>query len=413
MLLTQANYTAANTYLTGANVTAIAQKVLNASVMLSGSAGASGSFTGSATILGTGTEVSYVNGKWTPTGKHFTLVVTCKHSLFTQGNGGKVPDTGGSPNAAKWDDDLVAGFKAVKICYSDAGTNGFGSNLTKTAAIDHVVPIFEENYNVATKTIVIPVSASSDGTSFPLVNLTGTTTPTGSGTIGGSGGISPAEPGTGWAYDVMILLSKDPGLYAFASTAGTCDFQAGVTQDVLVAKLGAHYTTDPSGLVPVLGVTNVQLVQTGFGKPSEQLAPKGKPNDPKITLPALLKAAAQYERLQYKLSTPDAKLEAAHFYETLPGNSGDLTLTNSHGFILRCDGGNNSTNSGDSGGGVFAMKRVPTVPITQAILAAVATGSAAATSADAAPAMWDFDNNVVTSLGFYYEYLFNLRYQNV
>ena len=51
--------------------------------------------------------------------------------------------------------------------------------------------------------------------------------------------------------------------------------------------------------------------------------------------------------------------------------------------------------------------------MTRAALVAVTSGSGSATSEDDAPTMWDFDNNVVTSLGFYYENLFNLRFQNV
>lgn len=412
MLLTKAHYTAANGFVAGANVATVAQKLLNASVMLQGSAGAAGTFIGSATILGPGTEVAYTGGKWTPTGKQFTVIVTCKHSLYVQGNAGKLPDTGGTPNLARWNDDLVAGFAAVKIYYDNAGRNAFGSNLTKTAAIDHVVPIFEENVDAATKMIVIPDSASSDGTSFPLVNLTGTTTPDGSGSVNGIGGISPAVPDTAWAYDVMLLLSKDAGLYAFASTAGNCDFQAGLSQDDLIAALGADYHTSYDGTVPLLRPGKT-LVQVGFGTTSEQLLPKGKTSGAKITLPTAPNAGAQYQRLQYKLSPPTAQKEADQSFELLPGDSGNVTLANSHGFILNCDGGNNSTNSGDSGGGVFALDTAPPQAATSAILAAITSGSGAALAADQAAGMWDFDNNVVTSLGFYYEQLFNLRYQNV
>lgn len=415
MLLTKARFDPAKSFLTGAHIRAVGQKLLNASVMLNGPAKGGGgeTFIGSATILGPGTEVAYSGGKWTPTGKHFTVVVTCKHSLYTQGNGNKIPDTGGSPNAAKWEDDLITSFKAVTIRYDDAGANDFGSNLTKSAAVDHVVPLFEENYEATGKTIVIPGTASSDGKSFPLVNLTGTTTPDGSGSKSGLGGISPEVPANGWAYDVMLLLSKDASLYAFASDAAKCGYQSALGQDDLLAALGPDYGNAPyDGSIPLLR-RDKQLVQVGFGTTSEQLLPKGKTSGAKITLPATPNAGAQYQRLQYKLSVPSAQNEAATFYESLPGNSGELTLANTHGFVLGCDMGNNSTNSGDSGGGVFGLDAAPTADATSAILAAVTTGSAAATSARDAATMWDFDNNVVTSLHFYYQNLFDLRYQNV
>ncbi len=411
MLLTQAHYNTANGFLTGAHVTAVGQKILNASVKLQGGAGQD-SFTGSATILGVGTEVAYKTGKWTPTGTQFTVVMTCKHSLYVKGNGGKVPDTAGTP---KWDDALVSGFKNIKIYYSDAGTNAFGSDLTKTAKIDHVVPIFEENIGAVGKMIAIPATASSDGTAFTLVNLTGTTTADGSGTIKGTGGISPFTPAAAWAYDVMILLSKDAALYTFASTAGNCDFQAGVTQTLLTQALSAQYAkaNDYQGLVPVLSRDKVQIAQTGFGKATEQLLPKGaKPDADKITLPTGTKSGALIGRLQYKLSTPLAALETESFYDQLPSDSGTVVLTNTHGFLLDCDGGNNSTNSGDSGGGVFAIKKGATAAVPLAPLIAVTSGSGSATSADDVP-QWDFDNNAVTSLGPYYAKLFNLRFQNV
>lgn len=412
MLLTKTNYDLATAYLTGTHVAAIRQKILNASVKLQGIVG-SGTFTGSATILGVGVEVAYNSGtkKWTPTAKQFTVVMTCKHSLYIKGNDKKVPDTDGTP---KWDQDLVSGFKSIQIFYSDSGTNDFGSDLTKRANIDHVIPIFEENVGAETKMIAIPATASSDGTAFTLVNLTGTTTPNGSGTISGSGGISPVTPANGWMYDVMILLSKDPTLYAFANGAGNCDFQAGATQEQLVQALTAQYGKTGKGLVPVLSRTNVQLAQTGFGTVTEQLLPKNPKKDAeKITLPEGTKAGAMYGRLQYKLSTPTTAMETARYYDYVPADSGNITLVNTHGFILDCDGGNNSTNSGDSGGGIFAVKKNPTAAVTRAALVAVTSGSGSATSEDAAPGMWDFDNNVVTSLGFYYENLFNLRFQNV
>lgn len=414
MLLTKGHYDTATGFLTGTHVAAIRQKILNASVKLQGIVG-KGTFTGSATILGVGVEVAYNSGteKWAPTTKQFTVVMTCKHSLYIKGNDKKVPDTNGTP---KWDQDLVSGFKSIEIFYSDSGTNGFGSDLTKRAAIDHVIPIFEENVGAETKMIAIPATASSDGTAFTLVNLTGTTTPNGSGTISGSGGISPVTPANGWMYDVMILLSKDPTLYAFANGAGNCDFQAGATQDQLVQALSAYYGKygNSKPIVPVLNRANIQLVQTGFGTVTEQLLPKNPKEDAeKITLPTGTKAGAMYGRLQYKLSTPATALETARYYDYLPGDSGNLTLTNTHGFLQECDGGNNSTNSGDSGGGVFAIKKNPTAAVQRAPLVAVTSGSGSATSEDDAPKMWDFDNNVVTSLGFYYENLFNLRFQNV
>jgi hypothetical protein len=417
MLLTQAHYTTANGFLKGPYVTAVAQRVLNASVKLQGSGGSeSGTFTGSATILKVGTEVVYTGGKWTPTTKQFTVLVTCKHSLYTLGNGGVLPDTDETPNTARWDQDLVANFKKAKIYYSNAGDNDFGTELTRTANIDHVVPIFEENIGAATKMLVLDGSKSSDGNAFVLLNLTGTTTPDNNGIVNGTGGLSPAVPASGWAYDVMILLSKDPDLYTFANTPGNCDYQAGISQKDLVAALSAQYPAfnNYKALVPVLSRDRVQLAQTGVGTVSDQLQPKGaKEKDPKITLPALPKSDAQNGRLQYKLSTPDAAVETANFYDQLPGSSGPLILTNTHGFILGCDSGNNSTNSGDSGGGIFAFKKNNTALLGTAVLAGVTTGSGSATAAEDAPKMWDFDNNVVTSLGLYYGKLFNLRYQNV
>lgn len=412
MLLTQAHYNTARTFLTGPNITTVAQKVLNATVKLQGPATGGQTFTGSATILGAGTEVAYTSGKWTPTGKQFTVVMTCKHSLYIQGNNAKVPMEG---QTAVWDEDLVDGFKAASIFYSTSLTNAFGDDLTKTAAIDHVVPIFEENIGTAGKMIAIPAEDSSDGTAFQLVNLTGTTTPNGGGSTSGSGGINPAEGAVPWAYDVMILLSKDAGLYSFATTPGACDFQAGATQANLTTMLSAQYTkaTKYQPLVPALSRELVQIGQTGFGKPSDQLAPRGKPNDPKITLPALPNAGAQYQRLQYKLSPPIGKIGADVLYSVVPGDTGDLTLTSTHCFMIDCDGGNNSTNSGDSGGGVFAFPSNPASPATKAYLIGVTTGSAYSPDEGGAAGMWDFDNNVVTSLGPYYANLFDLRYQNV
>ncbi|MCY0094902.1 hypothetical protein [Hoeflea ulvae] len=411
MLLTSDHYTAARGFLTGPNITAVGQKTLNASVMLRGAAGQA-TFTGSAAILGTGIEVRYSGGKWTPTTTQFTVIMTSKHSLYVQGNGGTIPVADG---AAKWEQDLVAGFKAINIFYSNSGTNAFGSNLTQSAAIDHVVPIFEENIGVATKMIQIPDSASSDGTAFQLVNLTGTTTADGSGIVKGTGGISPSDEATAWTYDVMILLSKDPTLYTFASTAGNCDYQAGATRDQLTKLLTAQYSarTRWQGLVPALNREHMQITQTGFGKVTEQLLPKSATSGDKITLPTGEKAGAQYERLQYKLSVPTGQMEVDTYYSEVPGGSGNLILPNTHGFILECDGGNNSTNSGDSGGGVFVFPKAPTAPSTRACLIGVTTGSAVSTKRSEAAGMWDFDNNVVTSLGLYYDKLFDLRFQNV
>ena len=419
MILTKANFDLARTFLTGTNITAIGQKVLNASVKLQGSAGSSGTFTGSATILGVGTEVTYDSNakKWIPTTKQFTIVLTCKHSLYIQGNAAKVPDTNGTP---KWDDALVSGFQAIKIYYSNSRTNAFGDDLTKTAAIDHVVPIFEENIGADGKMLKIPGSASSTGQPIVLVNLTGTTTADGTGSVGGNGGISPAQPASSWAYDVMILLSKDADLYTFASTPGNCDFQAGVTQKNLTTALSTQSSQSSQWkpVVPVLRKDKSQLAQTGFGMVSEQLLPKNPGSSTtKITLPTATKppttAGAQYGRLQYKLATPIAVLETAEIYDQLPGDSGNLILTNTHAFLLECDGGNNSTNSGDSGGGTFAFTKNATAPVPAAVLIAVTSGSGSATAQNDAPNMWDFDNNAITSLGPYYAALFNLRFQNV
>jgi hypothetical protein len=168
----------------------------------------------------------------------------------------------------------------------------------------------------------------------------------------------------------------------------------------------------------VLNRTQVQIVQTGFGKTTEQLLPKGgKEGDEKITLPTpttpKTSAGAVYGRLQFKLATPSEALETSPFYSETPADSGTIVAEDTHGFLLDCAGGNNSTDSGDSGGGVFAFKRTPTAPVVSAALIGVNTGSAVAAARDEAAGMWDFENNVVTSLGPYYAGLFNLRFQKV
>lgn len=395
-----------------------AVKAMNATVLLRGEADTVGYFVGSAVILGAGKEVSYdkTKTKWTTTGAKFTLVVSALHNLSVNGDKkNKLPPLNG--NDITWNQNYADKFKdEVTIVYG-AGTAdmAWGSKPQASAAIDHVVPIFQSNVGAAEKMITIDAGRSSDS-SFQLVNLNGKTTVDGSSPATGPDGITPVvgREADSWSYDVVLLLSKDKALYTYATTPGKCDYMAGVDLKSLSEKVvndwsaGMHKVT-----TPVMG-WDYRLLQTGYGNTSDPEVPV-KGGSGMTIRPQKPSAGANYLALQYKRSLPKARATVDKFYFNteykLPDKS-ELVGTYSGGLQLTCFDGNSSTYVGDSGGPLLAF---PVAGGSVAYLVGVTYGAGVATSLKSArdKSVWEYDNNVATSLGYFYKNLYDLRFQNV
>jgi hypothetical protein len=401
-----------------------AVKAMNATVLLRGSRDVPklGFFFGSAVILGPGKEVSYdrSKGKWSTTGMRFTVVVSALHNLSVNYDlKNKLPPLNG--NDITWNQDYADRFKdEVTIVYG-AGTAdmAWGSKPQASAAIDHVVPIFQSNVGAAGKMITIDAGRSSDS-SFQLVNLNGKTTVDGSSPATGPDGITPVagREQDSWSYDVVLLLSKDQKLYTYTTTPGKCDYMARVDLKGLSKKVvNAWSERDSTLITPVMRCRrsrDYRLLQTGYGNTSDSKVPVKTGNGMSFR-PEKPTAGAITQTFQFKRSMPKASTTMEKFYfntEYRLPNGTELVETYSGGLELRCYDGNNSTYTGDSGGPLLAF---PFAGGPVAYLVGVSFGAGLATTLQSAnnKSVWGYDNNVATSLGYFYENLYDLRFQNV
>jgi hypothetical protein len=408
-------------FVEGAKYTQAAVKAMNATVLLRGSG--EEDFVGSAVILGAGKEVSYErsNGKWGTTATKFTVVVSALHNLSVNGDKkNKIPPLNG--NDITWDQKYADKFaKEVKIKYGAGRDNnmGWGSKPQATAAIDHVVPIFQSNVGIAGKMITIDADHSSDS-AFQLVNLKGGTTADGSSSGAPQDGITPVENQDSWSYDVVLLLSKDKALYTYATTQGNCDYMdiTGVGLKSLSENVvNAWSKRDGKLITPVMRCRrsrDYRLLQIGYGDTRDGKVPV-KAGKGMTSRPEKSSAGAVYETLQYKRSMPKDAATAENLYlqdEYKLPNGTELVTRYSGGLELNCFDGNNSTYSGDSGGPLLAF---PFAGGQVAYLVGVTLGAGMATSLATArdKSVWEYDNNCATSLGYFYKNLYDLRFQNV
>jgi hypothetical protein len=391
---------------------------MTASVLLqSRGEGQEGYFTGSAVILGAGKEMLYdkTKGKWSTTNKEFTVVVSALHNLSVNADKEKkLPPLNG--NNITWNQDYADKFaKEVTIWYGAGGENvNWGSKPQASAPIDNVVPIFQSNVGAPGKMITIDADHSSDS-AFQLVNLKGKTTADGSSSAAGQDGITPVvgKEADSWSYDVVLLLSKDVALYTYATTAGRCDYMAGVDLKSLSDKVVNDWSAGfGKQMTPVMG-WDYRLLQTGYGGTSDPKVPvkigKGMTSRPETS------AGSVPQRFQYKRSLPKARATVDKFYfntEYQLPNKSELVETYSGGLELTCFDGNSSTYVGDSGGPLLAF---PVAGGSVAYLVGVTYGAGVATSLESAKkkSVWEYDNNFATSLGYFYENLYDLRFQNV
>ena len=401
-----------------------AVKAMNATVLLRGSRDVPklGFFFGSAVILGPGKEVSYdrSKGKWSTTGMRFTVVVSALHNLSVNYDlKNKLPPL--NDNDITWNQDYADRFKnEVTIVYGAGKADmAWGSKPQASAAIDHVVPIFQSNVNAAEKIITIDVGQSSD-TAFQLVNLKGRTMPDGSSSEAVNDGITPVagREQDSWSYDVVLLLSKDHKLYTYTTTPGKCDYMAGVDLKGLSEKVvNAWSERDRTSITPVMRCRrsrDYRLLQTGYGDTSDPKV-RVKTGDGMSFRPEKPSAGAITQTFQFKRSMPKASTTMEKFYfntEYRLPNRTELVETYSGGLELRCYDGNNSTYTGDSGGPLLAF---PVAGGSVAYLVGVTFGAGVATSLKSAKQklVWEYDNNVATSLGYFYKNLYYLRFQNV
>jgi hypothetical protein len=427
MLLSRKAIQTALDFVNNGAYSATAQKVMNATVQLKGTDATGGFFVGSGVILGVGKEVSFANKTWTATTKEFTVIVSALHNLYINGDKtNKIPPR--NVNALTWDQGMATSFASgVEIKFGPAPLR-WGEAPSKVAAIDQVVPIFPGNIGVAGKIVNIPKEASGDDQPFQLLNLRGATNADGSTSGGANDGRTPVTgtEAVSWSYDVVLLLSKNADLYAYANSPA-CNFMGGKTLQALSADLVPDWNLNHTKCkVPVLG-RSYRLLQLGYGMTSD---PKVKLRNGKTeTRPEKDKplgkgvedvAAPIFMTLQYKRALPLATSYIDFYYlntEFKLPNSTQLVLADQKGILLNCQGGNNSTFSGDSGGPVIAF---PVAGGTPAYLVGVNSGAGVAPSESVARQVvgpgkgtWEYDNNVVTSMGLIYAQLPDLRFQNV
>jgi hypothetical protein len=418
MLLNQQAGRIARDFVADAKYSQAAVKAMNATVNLVGKADDDGFLNGSAVILGPGKEVRYdkTSRKWSTINTRFTVVVSALHNLSVNADKKKkLPPLNG--NDITWNQSYADKFaQEVKIWYGAGQANMvWGSKPQANATIDHVVPIFQSNVDAEGKMITIGADRSSDSP-FQLVNLNGKTTVDGSSPATGPDGITPVvgREADSWSYDVVLLLSKDEALYTYATTPRKCDYMAGVDLKSLSDKVVNAWSTDGSKVrTPVMG-GRYRLLQTGYGNTSDPKVPV-KIGNGMTSRPEKPSAGAVYGTLQYKRSLPKVWATAANFYfnteHQLP-NKSELVETYSGGLELNCFDGNSSTYVGDSGGPLLAF---PFAGGPVAYLVGVTFGAGLATSLQSArnKSVWEYDNNVATSLGYFYENLYDLRFQNV
>lgn len=415
MLLNKVAGQAGRTLIEGETYRALADKVMNSTVLLQGS-GSAPIFIGSGVILGAGKEVTYSGDKWNTTAKNFTVVVSALHNVFINAKQGGIPPLSGSD--ITWNQTWADNFGSqVKIKYGPSGMD-WGKAPSGSAAINHVVPIFQSNIGVDGKMITVAAVGSGDGQEFQLVNLNGATSATNTGGGGKNAGITPVSgaEAESWSYDLVLLLSTDASLYTYATTAGACDFMAGLNFKTDIAqKLLPDWDNPPhDGQVPVLKASDYKLAQFGYGETSDPDVPV-KGGSGKTKRPEAPSAGAVYQKLQYKKSQAQATTTADNFYlnteHKLPNNN-PLVIPYNGGLMLDCDGGNNSTYSGDSGGPIVAF---PVAGGANAYLLGVNTGAGVATSESSATdgSVWEYDNNVATSMGKFFDELNDLRFQSV
>ena len=427
MLLNRSAIQTARNFAANGLYSAPAQKLMNATVELV--SGGAPFFVGSGVILGTGKEVAFDTGtqKWKATTTKFTVIVSALHNLYINADKvNKIPPLAGS--AVTWDQNYATRFASeVKIRYGPAPLI-WGGDPTGSAVINRVLPVFSGNIGQAGKMISVPASASSDGQLFQLVNLNGATNADGSKSGGPNDGVTPlgGTEAASWDYDMVLLLSKDATLYNYA-TSGDCSYMGTKTLKDLGAELLPSWS-DGAGKykVPVLG-RNYRLMQLGYGLTSDPAVAvkvgvgtvKLPTADPPLGMGVPAVPAPVYQKLQYKRSLPKAASTTDFYINTefkLPDTT-SLVLKSVGGMLLDCNGGNNSTFSGDSGGPMAAF---PVAGGAEAYLVGVNSGAGVAASevvARIAPgaqgSVWEYDNNAVTSLGLLYSDLYDLRFQNV
>lgn len=426
MLLNRNAIQTAMDFVNDVTYAATAQKVINATVYLRGG-GSDGFFVGSGVILGAGKEVSFAKPQWTATAKQFTVIVSALHNLYINANKTtKIPPLSGSD--ITWDQTMATTFASgVTIQYGPAPLT-WGKTPSGQAKIDQVVPIFPQNIGVDGKIVNVPAEASGDGKAFQLLNLSGRTNANGSVSGGSNDGRTPTAgtEAASWRYDIMLLLSKDPKLYAYA-ISDACDFMGTKTLEDLSEQFLPYWSSDDSAMkVPILG-PGFRLLQLGYGNVSDPTVKMrdGTTQKRPAKDEALKKGqqdvpAPVYMRLQYKRALPLAATYADPFYlnteHELPDGT-QLVLQDQDGMLLDCKGGNDSTFSGDSGGPMVAF---PVAGGAEAYLVGINSGAGVALSEGEArqavgpgKGVWEYDNNVATSLGLICEKLPDLRFQNV
>ena len=151
-----------------------------------------------------------------------------------------------------------------------------------------------------------------------------------------------------------------------------------------------------------------RLFQTGYGDTSDSDV-HVKIGNGKTVRPEQPPAGAVTQTFQYKRSMPKASATMDKFYlNTKLPNGTELVQTYSGGLELNCADGNNSTYKGDSGGPLLAF---PIQGGSVAYLVGVTFGAGLQSAIN--KSVWEYDNNVATSLGYFYKNLYDLRFQNV
>lgn len=395
--------------------------VMNATVKIYGATKDKNNFTGSAVILNVGKAVDFIDGKWKINkDKRFTVLVSALHNLKVYN--GLFPLTS-QKDAITWDQDYATSFASgVRIYYGDGKSNmDWGKKPSGVAAIHHVVPVFKSNVGAAGKMVSIKKDASFDEQEFQLVNLAGETNPDGKKSPTSDKGITPSRPGDSWGHDVVLLLSSDPGLHSYATEGGKCNFMANVSFKHLSESWVNNWGRGLDQRTPVM--VGRTLLQLGYGQTSDGSVEVRNGTTKRPVAPS----GAVMDALQYKRSTALNTATAKSFFlqsDQKLSSGRFLVLEHEGGLFLSCSRGNNSTFRGDSGGPLVAFldeKRAKKPELLPGFyLVGVSYGAGLAMSEAAARAkkgedgwLWDYANNVATSLGFFYEKLYDLRFQNV
>lgn len=248
------------------------------------------------------------------------------------------------PNAPKWDDRLVTDFKEkVKIYY---GAHDYGSEPANPAEITAAKPIHLESAT------------------------------------------------TKWEYDILLLTSETAAFRTYAATAGNAVYPSFPAEDSFV-KEAWQYLGKGEDKTPSI------FVQTGYGNVKTEIPDRrrGKRQVFPADTTTKNKGTNVEGKLQYRIAEPESA-ETTSVYRQVEGENYEEY---NHCIVLPADG-NDSTESGDSGGPLFVAHYITSPKGYKLDLIGITLGAdmeKSKTPCPTDPAVRV--NNLATSLDHFYE----------